>query len=232
MDRKTFAARVLIASILCLVSGSFRVSYANPAPYADNGNMRIEVFLLSPKNETYNVNEVWVTVQAGGFPGIVYVGYSLDEESFIELTTNTTRLGHTFYRSIQLNGLSDGSHVVEVSAQAFGLAVNACSTVSFYVKTGNSPSPISTPTPTPILTPTFSPSLSPTLSPNPSNNLTQTPIASPSLTPFPTQTPTLEPSPTPNKTEDDFAPLAIAAIGLVVAVAVAAALVYFKKRRG
>jgi hypothetical protein len=104
--------------------------------------------MLSPENKTYNAPDVWLEVEAGGFPGIYYVGYSLDGGPFIELTTNSTRLGHSFYMRVLLEGLYNGTHHLVAKADViFDMVPPACSEVYFTMLNSKTPSPSPTLTP-------------------------------------------------------------------------------------
>jgi len=161
MSKKTFMTTTMILAFLVSpVAGIFvRVADANPAPQSSSGEINIIVGMLSPENKTYNAPDVWLEVEAGGFPGIYYVGYSLDEEPFIELTTNSTRLYHTFYIRVLLEGLCNGTHHLVAKADViFDIVPPACSEVYFTMLNSKTPSP----SPTPTITPPLSPCPTPT----------------------------------------------------------------------
>ena len=152
MSKKTFmAATITSALLVLLVAGIWFVNLAgaNPAPYSSFGTSLIEVSIQSPKNMTYSEDSVELTVNVGAFPGVWWVFYSLDNESLIQLTVPGEGLPHYFSKSIQLNGLSEGSHNIVAKAGAMAHepvgTVTACSQVYFSIST----SPTISPTPSP-----------------------------------------------------------------------------------
>ncbi len=128
---------------------------ANPAPYDSSGTSNVEVSIISPQNKTYDTNDIDLIANFGAFPGVWYIGYSLDGGPYIEIAPGHP-LSHNLTETVALNGLSKASHSIVVQATAMGGLggqVTACSQVYFTVtKTlepqSPSPSPSTTPTPT------------------------------------------------------------------------------------
>jgi hypothetical protein len=158
VSKKTLTATIIVLVFLVSPVGGifvFRVADANPAPQSSSGEINITVGMLSPENKSYNAPDVWLEVEAGGFPGIYYVGYSLDGGPFIDLTTNSTRLYHTFDTRILLEGLYNGTHHLVAKADViFDIVPPACSEIYFTMLNSKTPSPTPTLTPSPSPSPT------------------------------------------------------------------------------
>jgi hypothetical protein len=119
VNKKTVAAALILAFLFSVVVGVLvvEVAKANPYPYTNCGSSFVTVSVLSPENKTYETNSILVTITAGAYPGVWYVGYSVDDRPFIELAPGHA-LGHTFNESVWLNPLSKGSHNIIVEATA------------------------------------------------------------------------------------------------------------------
>ena len=163
MKRTASALTLILAIIVSTIAGAKLVNWAgaNPYPYTNCDSSFVTVSVLAPENKTYDTNSIQVTITAGAFPGVWYVGYSVDGEPFIEVAPGHP-LGHTFNESVQLNQLSEGSH--NIVAQATAMANNPEGKVTAYfqvyftiTKTLGPQSP--SPSPTPTSTPTTSPAL-------------------------------------------------------------------------
>jgi len=90
---------------------------ANPYPYTNCDSSFVTVSIVSPENRTYNTNVIQLTITAGGYPGVWYVSYSLDDKPSVEVAPGHP-LGHTFNESVRLNPLPKGSHSIVVEAIA------------------------------------------------------------------------------------------------------------------
>ena len=163
MIKKSFIAVVtILLNLISLLAGMqvVEIAEANPASYDISGTSNVEVSILSPLNKTYDTNNIELTVNAGAFPGVWVVSYSLDGGQHVEIAPGHPLL-HNLTETVWFNGLSKASHSIVVKATAMGGLggqVTACSQVYFTVtKTlePQSPSPIPTPTPTPTV-PEFS----------------------------------------------------------------------------
>ena len=132
-----------------------------PSPasaYSSKGSDYVSLSIIQPRNLTYNTNNIQITLNAQANPGIWYVGYSLDDESFKEVAPEKW-LAHTFNETISLNGLSEGSHILLAQAKAPAAPNDiliAQSNVSFTIFTSiSTPSPIIAEFPAQILPVTF-----------------------------------------------------------------------------
>jgi len=162
--RKILPATALILALMLSVAAGTQfvdLGRANPYLYTNCGSSFVTVSVLSPENKTYDTNSILVTIFAGAYPGVWYVGYSVDGEPFTELAPEKWD-AHTFNESVWLNGLSKGSHNIVAEAVAPAPSpvgnVTAHSQVYFTITKilepqSPSPSPTVTPTPTPTLTP-------------------------------------------------------------------------------
>jgi len=121
---------------------------ANPYPYTNCDSSFVTVSIVSPENRTYNTNVIQLTITAGGYPGVWYVSYSLDDKPSVEVAPGHP-LGHTFNESVRLNPLPKGSHSIVVEAIAMANnpegKVTAQTQVYFTVAKETQPSDTSAP---------------------------------------------------------------------------------------
>ena len=165
----------VVCTSLMLLAGIqvVKVAEANPVPYDSSGTSNVEVSIISPQNKTYDTNNIELTADFGAFPGVWYIGYSLDGGSYIEIAPGHPIL-HDLTETLSLNQLPKGQHSIEVKATAMANdedgTVIACSKVYFTVtKTLETlPPPNSTPIVTPM--PTLSKSSTPTITPTIANS--------------------------------------------------------------
>jgi hypothetical protein len=116
--KKTASALALIlVLVVSTLAGSKMISPAdaNPYPYTNCDSSFVTVSIVSPENRTYNTNVIQLTITAGAYPGVWYVGYSLDGKPSKEFAPEKWD-GHTFNESIWLYPLSQGSHSIIVEA--------------------------------------------------------------------------------------------------------------------
>jgi hypothetical protein len=152
MIKKSF---IVICAILLLVISILAemkivgVVNANPAPYASSGTSNVEVSIISPQNKTYDSNNVELIVSFGAFPGVWYIGYSLDGGPYIEIAPGHP-LAHNLTETTSLNQLPKGTHSIEVKATAMANdedgTVIACSKVYFTITKTLEPLVSSSPT--------------------------------------------------------------------------------------
>jgi hypothetical protein len=90
---------------------------ANPAYDNSIGTSNVEVSIISPQNETYNTNDIELVANFEAFPGVWYMGYSLDNGSYIEIAPGHP-LAHNLTETLPLHQLPKGSHSIEVKATA------------------------------------------------------------------------------------------------------------------
>jgi hypothetical protein len=205
------------------------------------------VVLGSPQNKTYTSNNVPISITASDPShtiGPQSVAYRIDGGP--QVIIGTVGLGmHTLTNSTILS-LPDGPHsLIGVGITWFNGAdgVFYSEPVYFSINTKPSPSPSPPPIPTPTVSMTF-----PQPSPSPTQATTSTPSQSPhsssppsiststTPSPSPTQQPTIEPSPTTSPTVEPKNSInylsTIVGIAVVIVVALAGVIVYFKKRKG
>jgi len=127
---------------------------ANPALYNSNATSNVEVSIISPQNKTYDTSNIELVANFAAFPGVWYMGYSLDGGSYMEIAPGHP-LAHNLTETLSLSQLPKGSHSIEVKATAMANdedgKVIAFSKVYFTVtKTLEPPASLS-PTPTPTI---------------------------------------------------------------------------------
>jgi hypothetical protein len=139
-------ALTVILMILTALQGTLAIYWvsANPSPYASNGSQNVHVAIESPTNKTYNTNDILVTIAAGGFPGVAYVRYSVDDGPSIDLDP-INWWGHSFSASVWIKRLSQGSHKIVATSKVFETA-EVCSTVYFTLTKALEPTPSPSPT--------------------------------------------------------------------------------------
>jgi hypothetical protein len=146
MKRTALALTLILALLFSAVARTqvINLAVANPEPYSSSGSSNVNVSILSPENKTYDTNNIQVTIAAGAYPGVWYVGYSVDGGPFIEVAPGHA-LVHNFSESVWLNRLSKSSH--NIVAQAIAMAnnpegkVTACSQVYFTIANISEPQP-------------------------------------------------------------------------------------------
>ena len=158
MKKRALALSIIFIFSLSMLVGTKLVYWAeaNPAPYDSSGTSQVEVSILSPQNKTYDTNNIELTVDAGAFPGVWYLGFSLDGGSYVEITP-----GHPLLRNltetVSLSQLPKGSHSIEVQATAMANdedgVVIACSKVHFTITKTVEPAQSSSPTATDYFVP-------------------------------------------------------------------------------
>jgi len=148
-----------IAQVVKVAEASTKVSASNHT--ADGHDQYIEVTVYSPENKTYYyTNGIQLIAYFGGFPGIYYIGYSLDGGPYIEIAPGHG-LSHDLNETVDLGQLPQGLHLLQVRGAAFPLPdCNATAKVYFTVTQ--------------------------TLEPSPSPSITATPASTPIVTEFPT----------------------------------------------
>jgi hypothetical protein len=156
MIKKSFI--MVVVTVLLLVTSvlaemQVEVVEANPVPYDSSGTSNVEVSIISPQNITYDSNNIELIANFGAFPGVWYIGYSLDGGTYIEIAPGHP-LAHNLTETLSLSQLPKGSHSIEVKATAMANdedgTVIACSKASFTITRALEPLPSSSPTPTPI----------------------------------------------------------------------------------
>jgi hypothetical protein len=139
---------------------------ANPYPYTNCDSSFVTVSIVSPENKTYNTNSVLLNITAGAYPGVWFLGYSLDDTTYIEIAPGHP-LAHILTETVLLEQLPKGSHSIEVKATAMANdedgQVIAYSKVYFTITKALGPTPTPIPTSTPKPTSTPSPEPTPVL---------------------------------------------------------------------
>ena len=130
----------------------FQLIVHNPQPLDSSGTSNVEVSIISPQNKTYNTNNIELVANFGAFPGVWYIGYSLDGGTYIEIAPGHP-IAHNLTETVSLNPLPKGTHSIEVKATAMandedGTVVDL-SKVYFTVTNTLEPLESSSPTPTP-----------------------------------------------------------------------------------
>ncbi len=116
MKRTALILTIILALLFSTIAGTLvDLAGANPYPYTNCGSSFVTVSVLSPENKTYETNSILVTIFAGAYPGVWYVGYSIDGGRFKTLAPEKWN-GHTFNASVWLHGLSKGSHNIVAKA--------------------------------------------------------------------------------------------------------------------
>ena len=221
----------------------------NGTSYAINaGNVELNFTITQPSswNGSCTIKEISYQLDGQDFivwNGTVYAvlplaGGNLTEISYALPVTSefsTTLMVNVGEHTMSLNVYTESDYFPSTNFTVptiYPIYVNQ--TVHFTV-ISNQPNLINqsvsfTPSPTPTLHFSASPVPTPTQQPTPSPSPSPTSTSFPSESP--TQQPTLEPSPTSNNTQENLTPILIIVGIVVVLVAVAEALFYFKKRRG
>jgi hypothetical protein len=117
MNKTAFAITLSLALLVSTMAETRLVNWvkANPYPYTNCDSSFVTVSIDSPENKTYDTNNILLTVNAGAYPGVWWVKYSVDGGPFKAIESEHY-LGHGFKESVWLNRLSKGSHSVKVEA--------------------------------------------------------------------------------------------------------------------
>ena len=101
MKKAASALALILALLVSYLAGSKMISpsVANPYPYTNCDSSFVTVSIVSPENRTYNTNVIQLTITAGAYPGVWYVGYSIDGKPFKEYAPEKWD-GHTFNESM------------------------------------------------------------------------------------------------------------------------------------
>jgi hypothetical protein len=122
---------------------------AEPESYSSKGADYIRLSIIQPRNITYETSSILITISVQANPGIWYVGYSLDDEPFVEIAPQKW-LAHTFNETFLLNELSQGSHNLVAKANAPAIPndiLTTCSNISFSISAIETSNPSTSPTP-------------------------------------------------------------------------------------
>jgi hypothetical protein len=88
---------------------------------APSTNAELQVFLLSPRNETINLSDVDLTIEVAG--AVSWMGYSIDGRANVTVAGNTT-----------IYGLSKGTHTIVVYAMDFYAKTVGSGSIQFTIK--------------------------------------------------------------------------------------------------
>jgi hypothetical protein len=158
MINKSVARIAVILLLISLAAIEVKITDANPVPYDSSGTSNVEVSIISPQNKTYASNNIELIVNFGAYPGVWYIGYSLDGGTYIEIAPGHP-LAHNLTETLSLSQLPKGKHSIEVKATAMANdedgTVIACSKVYFTITKILEPLVSSSPTLTPTPTPTI-----------------------------------------------------------------------------
>ena len=130
----------------------FQLIVYNQQSLDSSGTSNVEVAIISPQNKTYDSNNIELVANFVAYPGVSYMGYSLDGGSYIEISHGHP-LAHNLTETLSLSQLPKGAHSIEVKATAMANdedgAVIAFSKVYFTITKTLEPLIPSSPTPTP-----------------------------------------------------------------------------------
>jgi hypothetical protein len=148
---KKVIASLLALCVVLYLPLTIDMVRAGPESSSSKGSDYVSLSIIQPRNITYETSSIQVTISAQANPGIWYVGYSLDDKSFIEIAPQKW-LAHTFNETFSLNELSQGSHNLVAKANAPASPndiLTTCSNISFSISARVTSNPSTSPTPTP-----------------------------------------------------------------------------------